>query len=192
MHPTSRVIDQFHDIAKACRLDYMIIGGYAASFWGTPRFTADLDYVVVDSQLGLVNEVMAKLNYELVFQHPRDSFAHFKASTSSAAFRIDFMFVNADTWAKLKSASSLGDFGGAEPYPVVGPIHLIAMKLHAASQSDRLEYLKDLQDIVAIMQRQNISYETLDKEGILTKYGKREIIEKLKLQWDEFRVGPKQ
>lgn len=176
---SQRIIEAFHEVAQKHRLNYLIIGGYAASFWGTPRFTADLDYVAAENQFETVKQVMAELGFKLVFTHPKGSFAHFKSEASDIQ-RIDFMIVNQDTWAKLAAQEQQGDFGGKEPFPVVSPLHLISMKLHSASQPDRVEYRKDLGDIAAVMRVQNISYEMLEQEGILAKYGKGNILKNLK------------
>ena len=68
MNPNNnRAIDEFNKEANASGIIYLIIGGFAASFWGKPRFTADVDYVIESSTLELVKSVMVKLNYELAF-----------------------------------------------------------------------------------------------------------------------------
>jgi hypothetical protein len=174
-----RTVNQFHIIAKEVGLKYLIIGGFAASYWGKPRFTADVDYAIEASVLELAQGVLTRLNYKLVFLHPKESFAHFMPS-QGGGFRIDFMLVNTATWKQLWEAAKLVDFGGDENYPVVDSLHLIAMKLHAASQPDREEYYKDLNDIVEILLAQNLSYADLQKTGIVEKHGSERTVALLK------------
>jgi len=181
---SSRLLDRFHDLSQAHGLDYLIIGGYAASFWGTPRFTADIDFAIEKAQLDVLKEIASQLHYRLAFLHPKKAFAHF-VPPSPDAFRIDVMLVDSNTWKKLSSEKDFGDFGGREPYPVVSPIHLIAMKLHSASQKDRTEFRRDLQDIVSVMREQQISYEFLEENGILNKHGNEKIVQLLKQYLDE-------
>lgn len=90
------------------------------------------------------------------------------------------MIVNTATWKKLKETSSNADFGGSEKYPIVDPIHLIAMKLHSAKQPDRQEYLKDLNDVAEIMRCQNYSFEYLKQAGILDKHGTEKTLSELR------------
>jgi hypothetical protein len=165
-----RTLEEFHLAAKAAGLDYLIIGGYAASFWGKPRFTADVDYVINSASISLAEEVLHRLNYQLVFLHPQKSFAHF-TSQEDPNRRIDLMLVDSDTWSKLKSSESRCDLGGTERYPIVAPLHLISMKLHAAKQPDRVEFFKDINDVVEIMLTQSISFAELEEAGIIEKHG---------------------
>jgi len=167
---TNRVLENFNKLAIDNQLEYLIIGGYAASYWGTPRFTADIDFAIERTQFPKVESIMASLSYVLDFKHPKGSFVHFSPSTGSD-FRIDFVIVDSSTWKELYDKKSYADFGLEIKCPVVSPIHLIAMKLHSAKQPDRNEYLKDLADIIEVMLAQNITFQTLESDGILTKYG---------------------
>ena len=175
----SGLLAAFREKAQAQELDYLIIGGYAASFWGTPRFTADVDYVIERKSLEKAKIVASELGYELEFLHPEESFAHFK-SREKGNFRIDFMLVDPNTWNTLKQDSLLADFGDDEPHPIVSPLHLIAMKLHSAKQVDRSDFFKDLNDIVEIMLAQDISYGKLEDSGILDTHGTQKTISLLK------------
>lgn len=163
-------MEVFHVAAKKAGLDYLLIGGFAASFWGKPRFTGDVDYVVESSCLEVVTKVMESLNYKLAFLHPKKNFAHFQPA-DAAGLRIDFMFVDKSTWDKLHSSQKNANFGGSSNYPIVDHLHLISMKLHAAKQDDREDFFKDLNDIVEIMLAQNLDYSELEKTGIIKKHG---------------------
>lgn len=175
----NRIIESFHVAARNAGLQYLIIGGFAASYWGKPRFTADIDYVIEQSSLELCNKVLEELNYKLAFLHPKKSFAHFTSNLGSG-FRIDFMMVDSETWKKLTETSVTADFGGSENFPIVSSIHLVAMKFHSAKQPDRQEYLKDLNDIVEIMLAQKFSFEDLEQAGIIDKHGTEKTISELK------------
>ncbi len=178
----NRILKRFAECAQELDLEYLIIGGFAASYWGNPRFTADIDFVIERSSFETMKTVMTNLGYELKFEHPKGSFAHFAPGMGSD-FRVDFMIVDASTWTELVSQKGYADFGGGAVHPVVSPKHLISMKLHAAKQSDRSEYLKDLGDIIEIMIAQNLTFENLDKDGILGKYGTQSTIDELKRLW---------
>lgn len=61
------LIDRFQKTAEKYGLEYMLIGGFAVSFWGSPRFTADVNFVVRLDSLDKVTEIVKELGYELVF-----------------------------------------------------------------------------------------------------------------------------
>lgn len=168
----------FNSSAQKAGLEYLLIGGYAASYWGSPRFTADIDFSVKSSDFEKVNQVMQNLDYTIAFKHPKGSFAHFLPIKGSN-FRVDFVIVDSSTWKELYDSKSLVEFGKGLVCPIVSPLHLIAMKLHAAKQSDRTEYLKDLSDVVEIMIKQEISFNFLEENGILKKYGSESTLNEL-------------
>jgi hypothetical protein len=175
----NRILERFATCARDAHLEYLIIGGFAASHWGTPRFTADIDFVVESKSFENVKKVMSELEYALEFYHSKGSFAHF-SPIATGDFRIDFMIVDSASWKVLFDNKACADFGGGVEYPIVSALHLVSMKLHAARQPDRSEYLKDLSDIIEIMLAQNISFENLDKDGILKEYGSQSTIDELR------------
>ena len=71
------ILNKFDDSCNKHGLSYLIIGGVAASYWGTVRFTADIDLVIEDNSLELATIVLNELGYKLDFIHPKKSFAHF-------------------------------------------------------------------------------------------------------------------
>ena len=90
------------------------------------------------------------------------------------------MLVDSATWGKLHEDASVLYMGESGSYPVVSPIHFIAMKLHAAGQIDRgPDSLKDIGDIVETMREQSISLTDLKESGILEKHGKEDVISEL-------------
>ena len=80
------------------------------------------------------------------------------------------MIVDSDTWKRLWSGAKEADFGGIGKFPIVDPIHLIAMKLHSAKQPDREEYFKDLNDIVEIMLAQRYNLEDSEIADIISRH----------------------
>lgn len=177
---TDDILVEFHKAAETHDLPYLLIGGFAASYWGTPRFTADVDYVVPHEAFEAAKLTMSALGYRMAALHPEESFAHFSPPGDSS-FRIDLMLVDQSTWEKLKNHASLADFGLSSNIPIVGALHLVAMKLHSAKQVDRSDKYKDLNDIVEICIAQDISLEDLENSGILSSHGTEKIIDELRV-----------
>jgi hypothetical protein len=67
----------FNDLAEKESLEYCIIGGLAAGVWGELRFTADIDFAVSLEEFDAYKNILARMDYELVFTDPKLSFAHF-------------------------------------------------------------------------------------------------------------------
>lgn len=175
----SQILETFHLAATSAGLEYLLIGGFAVSYWGTPRFTADVDYAIQEHSYAKAEQVLQELGYALLFRHPRGSFAHF-SHASGNQFRIDLMIVNTETWNSLKDECSEADFGGSTPYPIVNFRHLIAMKLHAAKQPDREDFYKDLNDIAEILAAQSIHLEDPSLAEIVGKHGTDETLAQLR------------
>jgi len=117
----------------------------------------------------------------LLFLHPKEAFAHFApVDSNDRGMRLDLMLVDESTWSQLKSQAVDADIGGPQPYKMVGVLHLIAMKLHAAKQPDRVHRQKDLYDIVEVMENNSLTYDELDNAGILTKHGTEETLSQLR------------
>ena len=135
--------------------------------------------MIFEDSFEKAKQVVAALGYELVFLHPKKSFAHF-VKKDLPALRIDFMLVNDETWKKLRKNYLQVDFGGSTAYPIVSAAHLIAMKLHAAVQEDREDSYKDLNDIAEILMEQNLSFEDEELSDIMSKYGTEKTLAQLK------------
>lgn len=189
METPLRLIEEFDKAARAAGLDYLIIGGFAASFWGTPRFTGDVDVAIRGADFATMQSIAATIGYSQLFLHPQSAFAHY-GSSDQTGFRLDLMLVDDDTWSKLRQDVVFGDLGGPTPYPIVSALHFIAMKLHSAKQHDRTEYHKDLNDIVETMLAQKIELGDLEAHGILQKHGTERTIQLLKDMLDvRRRIG---
>lgn len=173
---------KFHLLAEKHGLSYAIVGGYANTFWGDQRNTLDIDYVASISQCDLAADVLEKLDYYRAFMHPKRSFAHFFPKEQGRGPRIDFMFVMEDTFCALKNefVSACPKSDNSVSYPYVGLMHFISMKLHSASQPDRQHKIKDLNDIVGVCLRNNLSLRDLEDKGILKKYGNENSIARLR------------
>lgn len=176
---TNRIIQNFHNLAVSNNLQYMIIGGFAASYWGTPRFTADIDIAIEEKSFDTVQKILESLSFKLAFLHPKNAFAHFIPPDSNN-FRIDFMLLDSETWNKIYPAIKYVDLGFEANSPIVSAIHLIAMKMHASKQIDRADFIKDLNDVAEIMINQKISFDELEKNDIIKRYGTETTVNELK------------
>ena len=111
---------------------YAVIGGLALQAWGYSRFTRDVDMVVERAARDRVVSFVESLGYETL--HLSEGYSNHLHPDASYG-RVDFMYVDADTAAKLfpeaTSRAIVGDFAA----PVPKPEHLLAMKAIAMKNS---------------------------------------------------------
>lgn len=119
------VLQTFARFFEREHIRYAVIGGLALQAWGSSRFTRDADMVVERSARDRVLAFVESLGYETL--HVSDGYSNHLHSDPQRG-RVDFMYVDPDTAAKLFQEAVekpiVGDFSA----PVPKPEHLLAMK----------------------------------------------------------------
>jgi predicted nucleotidyltransferase len=168
-------MDLFVELARLSKereLPLLVIGGHAVNAYGYNRTTLDVDFVIAIESFSKWRPALESLGYRWIGQ--TETFARLQPpKTNPPSFPIDVMFVSPETFAKLDAEKVELDFGEAR-LPVPQPLHLIALKLHAMKNPERLKKGKDLPDIVNL-----VSVCELDPEGpefiaILDRYATHE------------------
>ena len=89
-------------------MPFVVIGGHAVNVYGVSRQTGDLDLLVRLTDKANWLQLMGKLDYER--GQNDDRFARFRSS-SLAAWPIDLMFVDDQTFDKISSQATEAQFG---------------------------------------------------------------------------------
>ncbi|WKZ56986.1 MAG: nucleotidyl transferase AbiEii/AbiGii toxin family protein [Bdellovibrionota bacterium] len=175
---TMRVMEILRSILLYTRsnaMDCVVIGGHAINAYGLDRHTGDLDLVAPLSQREKWLGFMTDLRY--VIGQNSEYFARFRPD-SIAAWPIDLMFVDDDTFNKIKASASEFEFGTVKA-PVASVVHLIALKLHALKQSQEHRSAKDFSDLLFLVGRSGLGEQEL--EALCATHGNRALWERLKL-----------
>jgi hypothetical protein len=130
-------------------MPFLVIGGHAINSYGLDRHTGDLDLVMPRSDKAAWLKLMELLRYSI--GQNTDTFARFRPDTV-AAWPIDLMFVDEDTFKKMKAASKLVEFGAIQA-PVAGLTHLVALKLHALKEFQEHRDAKDFSDLLFLVRK---------------------------------------
>lgn len=156
-------------------LPCLLAGGHAVITHGFARSTFDLDLIVrqEDREAWLV--LAKELGYEL--HREAEVFTQFNAPRQNA-FPLDLMFVNSQTFSKLRSE--------AVPAPstatglwVVSLMHLLALKCHAVKHGHSGRRLKDAEDVIQLIQIHGLNPEAEAMRELFRQHGTEEFYEKV-------------
>jgi len=135
--------------AQSNSMPFLVIGGHAMNSYGLDRHTGDLDLVMPRSDKAAWLTLMGLLRYSI--GQNTDTFARFRPDTV-AAWPIDLMFVDENTFKKMQAASRMADFGATQA-PVAGLKHLVALKLHALKEFQEHRDAKDFSDLLFLVRK---------------------------------------
>ena len=136
-------------------IPYALIGAFALSLYGLPKFTADIDLLTEGRFWPRISPIMGRLGYKC-FQKT-DSFAQFDSEIGVYG-KVDCMFVNSPEGRDILQRrvdiedELLGD------HPVIQPTDYIILKLMAIANSPE-RVSKDEGDILDVLK--------LHKEGLI-------------------------
>jgi hypothetical protein len=144
----------------------LLIGGHALAAFGYQRQTVDVDCLMATPDAHVLHEVLIGAGYHETER--TDMFARY-AHPSVYLLDVDVLLVDRSTFDKLKAKSFVYRVGEAEmQVPCI--LHLIALKLHAMKNNPKRE-LKDLSDIVELLQGNPESVGRKDLVAVCEQYG---------------------
>lgn len=140
---------------------------------GHSRTTLDVDLIVPDISLPSW-KVWAKENH-YVQAHETDAFLQFKISPNLGGCPLDLMKTDPATFAKLKLGAKDFSFSGVT-LPVVGLIHLLALKLHALKTPTRQPFhAQDWADLLALVRKNRLDPLSTDFQDLLQAHATPEL-----------------
>lgn len=157
-------------------LPVLLIGGHAVIAHGYQRNTFDIDLVSRTSNRSAWHDLLSHLGYEIFSE--RDNFSQFTAS-GEQEMDIDVMFVNDATFDKLLIES--------QPLLTLTPQakavslqHLLALKCHALKHTHPGRTIKDMDDVIRLIEINSIDLENEEWKRLFLKHGTVELYEKLR------------
>jgi len=164
-------------------IPYALIGAFAMSLYGLPRFTADIDLLTEGRFRPLISSMMERLGYTC-FQMTK-SFAQFESELGVLG-KIDFMFVNTKDGQVILKRRIVVEDELLGDHPVIQPTDFIILKLMAIA-NDPARISKDEGDILDVLKvnEEGLIHESfgkLDRERIYLfaeRFGQRERVESL-------------
>ncbi len=168
------VMELISDGLRKANVSALLIGGHALSAFGYQRQTIDVDCLIAMPDVKVLHNVLTEAGYRVIEQ--TETFVHY-THPSAYLLDVDVMLVDRDTFDKLNAKSSRYRIGKAE-MRVPCLLHLIALKLHAMKNNQKRE-LKDLADIVALLQE---NPGKVSREQLITvckRHGPKDVIRQI-------------
>lgn len=139
---------------NAAQIPYMMVGSMASNFWGVPRSTHDIDFVV-EFQLSDVPKFMKAFEEQFFIQEHSVRAAlrppyQFNALDNRSALKVDFFWVGKDEYDRIRFERRLSTQLFGEKAFIARPEDVILYKLrwYCISPSDR--QLSDSAGILAV------------------------------------------
>lgn len=150
----------------------LLIGGYAVNSYKVTRHTADIDFMVTQSDLDKTEAFLSREGYGR-----KNSHSVFVQLAAEGRRDIDFMISDDETFERMWSRSRDTTIAG-EKFRVPHIHHLIALKLHSIKYNPHRELL-DYPDIVHLVQANGIDVESPEIKSIFSKHAPSGLYEKL-------------
>lgn len=155
--------------AEAEGLGAVLVGGNAVNLHAYSRTTFDVDLLVREEDAERWLAFFMARGYAISRRTSNFIRLRFEADPT-AALPLDLMLVNTETYSKIQSKSLRRDIGNDLTLAIPTALHLIAMKLHALRNPQRVEGGTDLQDVRHLIKTAKIDIFSPEFTAILEHY----------------------
>lgn len=166
-------------------LSFVIAGGHAVIVHGFPRNTFDLDLVIRRDQVERWTDLIQGLGY--VFIKP--TFLQFNPPQNPSSLPLDLMLVNQQIFEKLL-AEALTAPESALNAKVVSLRHLLSLKCHAIKHGHPGRIVKDVDDVIRLVQANNIDLNDPNIRDLFLKHGTKTCMKKSKESAEQTEAVP--
>ena len=159
------------DLTQREGVSCILIGGFAVNYYQFSRNTADIDFLITEEDFQKIKPLLKKAGYGEIGSH--ENFAQLKSNKLSL-MALDFMFVDEDTFSKIKKEAKEIKIAGQKLIVPSLP-HLIALKLHSIKNNPKIRLSKDLPDIIGLIKINKLSVKDKSFKDLCLKYGTEDI-----------------
>ncbi|MEK6715698.1 MAG: nucleotidyl transferase AbiEii/AbiGii toxin family protein [Candidatus Omnitrophota bacterium] len=170
------VFQLLSDISKKKNITFVLIGGFAVSHYKYARQTMDVDFLITKDDFEKILPLLEKLDYKIDYNH--EVFSRLASKDGLLMMDLDFMFVDAETLAKIVKDSQRADIAGCE-FMVPSLENLIALKLHALKYNPKTRLSKDVPDIINLIKINKFDVKSEKFRELCLKFASEEIYRKI-------------
>ena len=171
-HEESKLLSQVRETdtaLKSANVDYMIIGGVAVNAHGVLRATHDLDLMVRAEDSEALDDVLDVLGYKATDRRP--DLAHYVRPDGT---RLDVLYSRRPITAKLLEHPDTAKYSNLE-IPIVSIEGLIGLKVQSFTDDPRR--LRDLEDIMRLMQTNRGKLDMAEIQGYFDLFDRRKLLD---------------
>ncbi len=150
---------------NSSEIDYMFTGAFAASYYGVPRTTADVDIVVqvsrknADKLIEALRKAQIQMNKRKIAQAIDSDYRIITVEDGKTALRLDIIFSETKLKKKPGTIMGLHSFYQTPEELVLAKLRMIKVTLPAERA------LKDKNDVNAILEHTRIDVEAVEKQA---------------------------
>lgn len=171
MSSFTRILNAAGEAGLRC----LVIGGHAVNAHGFSRPTYDLDFLVERSRLSEWRALLTGLGYREF--HDGQTFLQFEPATDDD-WKVDLMLVNDDTFQKFMAECREETLRlGRALVPSLN--HLLALKLHALKHTHGIRGIKDMDDVVRLIECNGMDVTKPELRALFLKFGTEELYGRL-------------
>jgi len=148
-------------------IPYLLTGSFAVSYYGIPRATHDIDFVIeIDKEnLDRLNVCLKRLNKDYLFdeldlKNPQESSFQFNIFHPETGIKVDFWMVKKDEFEESKFKRKKEIVIGSQKISLISPEDLILNKLLWNKKIISERHAKDCEGILKI-QESKLDYDYL-------------------------------
>ena len=162
-------------VTQKQKISCILIGGFAINFYNVVRQTTDIDFLITKDDYAKILPVLNEQGYKVTRQN--DVFVNLESS-NQRLIDLDYMFIDQEVFDKiLQDGRQVQVAKGTFIIPSLN--HLIALKLHSIKGNPKRE-LKDLPDIVGLIENNAVDVLSKPFEQLCLKYGNSDLLEKIR------------
>lgn len=160
---------------EAQNLEFLVIGGHAVAAHGYVRTTEDVDILACKDQCRVWIDILVKHHYSL--HHDGGNFLQFNPPHGEV-FPLDIMLVNQSTFKTMLDQSMVKQVMNRQ-LRFVSLHHLLALKLFALKQEKLHRSLKDMDDVLTLIERNRVDVRESSFRELAQKYGSSDLYDKI-------------
>lgn len=168
------LVDQLVQISTGKNAPFLLIGGHAVAAHGFSRHTYDLDLLIDKNSRQIWTHALSLLGYSQF--HDGGAFLQF--TPPAGAVPLDLMLVGNPTFTAMLAAARDINWGGAV-VKIPSLDHLLALKLHALKSAPSHRRIKDMHDILSLIEINKMDMRTEKFRQLCEKYANLEVYEKI-------------
>ena len=169
------LLHKIHSAFAADGIRFLLVGGFAVNAHRVSRMTNDVDVAVQDADVPRALEALRKLGY-VVF-HRAETFYRLRP-TILPFMDLDLMLLSSETFGRLIADAPEWESRGLI-FKIPSVRNLIAMKLHACKHGGFRREIKDLIDVVQLIETHHLDPTEPAFREICLRYGNAGLYESI-------------